>query len=561
MKNRLFLILVLGLFFSVPGHAQKSQANQLKQQETSLRTELAAIRQSKVQMEEQMANLSAEDREIFEVEEEQQALMGLDLLYQLSENLRKQTDSGATAEELHAYVTALMSDVPEIILRALDRSKERLTNLQSEKGSAEASELGILEEQISSVEQKVDNLHKIGDRHVTELEKLAMESAYLRERLDESMQFRARLMAGRLKKGLANRTILKKRAAANSDDADLALRLEAVGIAIESNARSLESMIRLMEARGMEVTAFKTILIQSTGDISRGLEISVILQFITSGWEHLVKWLQTQMPGMMAKVLIFGILLFLFHLLAKGAQKGITRAVESSRVNVSRLLGTMIANTSYRLVLFVGIMIGLTQIGISLTPLLAGLGVAGFIIGFALQDTLGNFASGLMILFYRPFDEEDFVEVGGVRGRVDKMSLVSTTILTIDNKTLVVPNSKIWGDVICNFTGQNTRRVDLTFGVSYDADIPHVEKILREVLNSWDLILPDPEPQIKMHELGDSSINFVVRPWVKTTDYWDTYWYLTREVKLRFDKEGITIPFPQRDVHHYYPESDKPDAD
>ena len=172
---------------------------------------------------------------------------------------------------------------------------------------------------------------------------------------------------------------------------------------------------------------------------------------------------------------------------------------------------------------------------------------------------MGNFASGLMILFYRPFDEKDFVEVGGIRGLVNKMSLVSTTILTIDNKTLVVPNSKIWGDVICNLTDQETRRVDLMFGVSYDSDIPKVEGILREVLNSNDKILPDPEPQIKLHELGDSSVNFVVRPWVKTADYWEVYWYMNREVKMRFDQEGVSIPFPQRDVHHYYPDSSKPD--
>jgi len=183
--------------------------------------------------------------------------------------------------------------------------------------------------------------------------------------------------------------------------------------------------------------------------------------------------------------------------------------------------------------------------------MLAGLGVAGFIVGFALQDSLGNFAAGAMILIYRPFDVDDFVEVTGASGLVKKMNLVSTTITTFDNQTLVVPNSKIWGDVIKNVTAQTERRVDLEFGIGYDDDIELAERVLTEVVSAHDKVLADPEPMIKLHTLGDSSVNFVVRPWVRTDDYWDVYWDLMREVKLRFDREGISIPFPQRDVHLY----------
>ena len=187
--------------------------------------------------------------------------------------------------------------------------------------------------------------------------------------------------------------------------------------------------------------------------------------------------------------------------------------------------------------------------GISVGPLLAGLGVAGFVIGFALQDTLANFASGLMILLYRPFDVGDIVETGGVFGKVKEMSLVNTTVLTFDNQTLVVPNSKIWGDVIKNVTAQDIRRVDLVFGIGYADDIPKAEGILEEVVRGHEKVLQDPQPVVKLHELGDSSVNFIVRPWVKRDDYWDVYWDVTRQVKLRFDAEGVTIPFPQRDVH------------
>jgi small conductance mechanosensitive channel len=218
---------------------------------------------------------------------------------------------------------------------------------------------------------------------------------------------------------------------------------------------------------------------------------------------------------------------------------------------MSELLKNILVSTSGGLVMALGVLMALSSIGISLAPMLAGLGVAGFIVGFALQDSLGNFASGAMILIYRPFDVDDLVEVTGASGLVKKMNLVSTTILTLDNQTLVVPNSKIWGDVIKNVTAQKERRVDLEFGIAYDDDIELAERVLNEIVSAHDKILEDPEPRIKLHTLGDSSVNFIVRPWVKTDDYWDVYWDLTREVKMRFDREGISIPFPQRDVHVY----------
>ena len=188
--------------------------------------------------------------------------------------------------------------------------------------------------------------------------------------------------------------------------------------------------------------------------------------------------------------------------------------------------------------------------------MLAGLGIAGFVLAFALQDTLGNFAAGVMVLIYRPYDVGDMIDcAGGVFGKVSHMSLVSTTILTIDNKTLIVPNNKIWGDVITNVTAQDIRRIDLEFGISYGDDIPHAEAVLSSILEDHPSVLADPEPIVKVHTLGDSSVNFVVRPWVARDDYWDVHWDITREVKLRFDREGVSIPFPQRDVHFYPTES------
>ncbi|MFC1634792.1 mechanosensitive ion channel family protein, partial [Planctomycetota bacterium] len=154
-------------------------------------------------------------------------------------------------------------------------------------------------------------------------------------------------------------------------------------------------------------------------------------------------------------------------------------------------------------------------------------------------------------LIYRPFDVGNIIEAAGIRGKVESMNLVSTTVLTPDNQIVVVPNGKIWGGVITNVTGSDTRRIDMVFGISYTDDIAKASQVLESIVSTHELILKDPEPIVRVHELGDSSVNFVCRPWVKTEDYWTVYWDVTRAVKERFDAEGVSIPFPQRDVHLY----------
>jgi small conductance mechanosensitive channel len=168
-----------------------------------------------------------------------------------------------------------------------------------------------------------------------------------------------------------------------------------------------------------------------------------------------------------------------------------------------------------------------------------------------LQDSLGNFASGILIMVFKPFDIGDLVEVGGILGTVKSMNLLSVLVHTPDNKAVIIPNNNVWADAITNVTGTSTRRVDLVFGIGYDDDIEKAKHIMEEVVSEHPLVLKDPEPVINVHELADSSVNFVCRPWVKTADYWEVYWDITRIVKQRFDKEGVSIPFPQSDVHVY----------
>ncbi len=307
-----------------------------------------------------------------------------------------------------------------------------------------------------------------------------------------------------------------------------------------------------MDTLNLPTEEYRVQVAEATRDISmlildRGAAANLISRVTGRLWA----WLIDSGPGLIVKLALFIGLLYMFRFLSRLARKGTTRALDSARVDVSTLLRRMIITAAANVVMILGLLIALSQLGINLGPLLAGLGVVGFIIGFALQDTLSNFAAGMMILIYRPYDVGDMVDAGTVFGKVSKMSLVSTTILTIDNQTIIIPNSKIWGDVIKNVTAQDLRRVDMTFGISYTDDIPKAEQVLMGILKDNDKILDDPEPVVKLHELGDSSVNFVVRPWVKVDDYWDVYWDVTRAVKMRFDEEGVSIPFPQRDVHIY----------
>lgn len=314
----------------------------------------------------------------------------------------------------------------------------------------------------------------------------------------------------------------------------------------------LRKRAKMMASIGIDVSWIEAQLIAATGALTTEIfNWSVVTGLAGDFFGDIADWISDNGARIVFQLLVFLAILAIAWKLARLAQIVTQRALRSSRARLSQLLQDMIVSTARSIVLVLGVLIGLSQLGVSLGPLLAGLGIAGFIIGFALQDSLSNFASGMMILIYRPFDVGDVVDVNGAFGTVRQMSLVNTTVMTYDNQTLVVPNNQIWQNVIKNLTDQKTRRVDMTFGISYGDDIEKAERVLRDIVASNEKILEDPAPLIHLHELGDSSVNFIVRPWVKTEDYWETYWSITREVKLRFDAEDISIPFPQRDVHLY----------
>lgn len=326
-------------------------------------------------------------------------------------------------------------------------------------------------------------------------------------------------------------------------------------------AESLRATIRLLDKFGLDSAVHKQALISLTGELSDDILNPEVLTRLVGDWSNtLFDWLKSSAPSMVFKLLVLVLIFFGARLLAKLSQHLVRHSMQRSSVTASHLLREFLIKMAGRIVLVVGFLFGIAQLGVELGPLLAGLGIAGFIVGFALQDVLSNFASGLMILFYRPFDVGDTIEAAAIRGQVEDMTLVSTMILTFDNQMLVVPNSKIWGDVIRNVTHQRLRRIDMEFRISYSDDIEHAEEVFFNIINNDERVLQDPEPNIRLNELGDSAVVFIVRPWVKTEDYWPVYWDTQREVKRRLDAEGITIPFPQRDIHHHPAKDTEPSA-
>ena len=229
----------------------------------------------------------------------------------------------------------------------------------------------------------------------------------------------------------------------------------------------------------------------------------------------------------------------------------VVRAIRKvmQRQEVEKTLETFVCNLVRMVLLVVVIIAAIGQLGIETTSFIAIFGAAGLAVGLALQGSLSNFAAGVLIVLFRPYKVGDFVEAAGISGVVEQVQILTTILKTGDNKQIIVPNGQIMDSIITNYSANDTRRVDMVIGVSYDDDLDKVRATLEELIAAEDHILDEPAHTIAVSALADSSVNFVVRPWVKTSDYWGVMFDLTEAIKKRFDKEGISFPFPQQDVH------------
>lgn len=263
------------------------------------------------------------------------------------------------------------------------------------------------------------------------------------------------------------------------------------------------------------------------------------MQWISDNQEMLYSYL----INIVIALLIFVIGKWVAKLLTSGLKKILNHK------NVDDTVSSFICSLAYGLLVLVAFIAAISHLGFNTTSLVAIVGAAGLAIGLALQGSLSNFASGILLITFKPFKAGDFVEVAGKSGIVEEVHVFSTKMRTPDNKTVIVPNGAITSSSITNFSTKDTRRIDLVIGVSYEANLAKTKEVLTQVINSETRILKEPEVTIGVLELADSSVNFAVRPWVKTSDYWPVYFNLMENIKVELDNAGIEIPFPQMSVH------------
>jgi len=264
-------------------------------------------------------------------------------------------------------------------------------------------------------------------------------------------------------------------------------------------------------------------------------------------WGQLLEMLQTKGIDFGINVVIALAIFYLGKMVISLVVRGIRKVMQ--RQEVDKTLETFVCNLVRMVLLVIVIIAAIGQLGIQTTSFIAIFGAAGLAVGLALQGSLSNFAAGVLIVLFRPYRVGDFIEAAGISGVVEQVQILTTILKTGDNKQIIVPNGQIMDSIITNYSANDTRRVDMVVGVSYDDDLDKVRDTIKELIAAEDRILDEPACTIAVSALADSSVNFVVRPWVKTSDYWGVMFDLTEAVKKRFDKEGITFPFPQQDVH------------
>ena len=537
-SKRLFLAVIIG-FFSISAFAEPEPSEpQLSKTELAIQ----AINQDIVDLTHSLASSSGDERDAIQLQ-----------LFQKNEELRSKLAAAVSHGGLDdAELLKQINIQKKYAQGATEYLDKKIKQLSKQIDSAKPEEKLALLNHYRELQQYLDSIYQASWQNVTWLKKLGKPETKLEDALRESTSTRLRLLSASVEYFNQQHEFTTAQLATSPESEKASIQLTQLIIKqrLDIATSSLRNLVNIGDNLGLQTSEYKRLAFEVTGSITHDLLNTKVIWAIISTWStNALDWIIDNAPQHIFQLMVFALILLIARGLAGIARKLVTKTVSSKNLKMSQLMQDFFVSMSGKAVWVIGIMIGLSQIGLNLAPILTGFGIAGVIIGFALQDTLSNFAAGMMLLIYRPFDVGDFVYAGGVDGKVSHMSLVNTTIRTFDNQIIIVPNSKIWGDVIKNVTHERTRRVDMVFGIGYSDDLLKAEAVLNDIVSTHPAVLRAPEPMIKVHTLNTSSVDFIVRPWVKTEDYWDVYWDVTKEVKLRFDREGISIPFPQQDVH------------
>ncbi|MGI9331209.1 MAG: mechanosensitive ion channel domain-containing protein [Gammaproteobacteria bacterium] len=523
--------------------AEKAQA---------LLAELAEVEARLKELEADLSDKTGASRQLQIRQIQAEELRGGNIAHDLAELVIASPEDSDDLGSARADLIRLMESWPDGIQRALDERQALLEERRTERDQATPEAAVDLQDGVATAARALDDVYVFYTRHIKLMDKLGVDSTEARESLVKQLENRADRLVTVTRVSSEEALVLQERLSQDPGDATANVRQKVVSARLRSATEGLRLIVDQLQQLNIDTVEYQKQLVRVTGDVSAiGLDSEVVTGLFIEGVASFREWLRRDAVSFLVRAALLVVTLIAAWILARIVGAMVGRLLGARRAGMSRLLRSMLVGLVSNLVLIIGVLVALSQLGISVGQLLAGVGIAGFIVGFALQDTLSNFASGVMILINRPFDEGDVVEAAGVNGTVQTMSLVSTVILTFDNQTLIVPNNKIWGDVIRNVTHQKTRRVDLVVRVGHGDDLDAAEALLLEIVMNDQRVLAEPEPNIRLHELADSSFDFIVRPWVKTEDYWGVYWDLTREIQRRLAAEGFKTPRPQRDIYYH----------
>jgi small conductance mechanosensitive channel len=515
--------------------------------------QMESILDSIASIENKMKGKSAQEKAILAVQARRQFNSFNELQPELSRLLPELYDDGVPIGDLKDRFQTALKAIMDYYVRSLTWWTAEINELRAKRETTDPKDLDDLENEISDARERLDKIFEVQTITLTSADSLGLDTREEWKNLEHALKERAETLVGRLQIAVKARSQIEKSVKdeerAGTKGADLGtqkIRLEIAKRRVTGIARSLESTTDLLAKRGYDTAEYRQFAIKTTGEITkRILDPKVFVGLVKDGVEGLWEWFKDSAPNLFVKLVIIVIFAVVFRL-AFQLVWWILRIVRV--VRLSRLMTGVVGGILNPVATILGILTGLWFVGVNPTTLLAGVGVLGVVVGLALQDTLANLAAGFFILVTQPFDVDDVVVGGGVLGTVRTMGLANTTIVTFDGRRLLVPNRKIWGEVIENRSAEYIRRVDITVKIGYDENVDNALEILRDVALSDDRVLESPEPLIFVSELADSWVEIAVRPWVRNKDWWPLLTDLPRLVRNRFAEEGIDIPIPRRDV-------------
>ncbi len=474
-------------------------------------------------------------------------------LWTLAELTTQVSPDSLPADSMRAYLRGYVGDHIDLIDGSFESIARDYERLRRQRATAAPEDIGLLEDRIRDARVWADSLIYYQEQAliVSDSLHLGMEDRW--ESFEHRLHNAAETATGRLQIAAAERDELAERIdiaerteSPESEISDLRLQLAAMETRIEAIAGNMSSVSDALERRGFETAAYQETLIRATGEVTgEVLDVQVaerlLRGFASDTWEFLRHNAGTVFVRTL--IVVFFVILFrvTFSLLWRLAQA--IRLVRGSR-----LIRDLIGRTLRPVASFLGLIAGLSFIGVQTTTLLAGLGVAGLVFGFALQDSLSNLFAGVAILANRPYDLDDIIRADGILGRVRAMGLWTTTIVTFDARRFMIPNRNIWGSNVENWTAEARRRVEVVARIGYDTDLQKAMDVLEQLLQDDPRVLEDPAPRVWVADLDQSWVEVKLWGWVKTEDWWSLYSNLRRLVRLKLAEEGIEVPVPRRDI-------------